>query len=459
MIDDSAVFATLGVTTTALTVWTTIAAARRRRIGVDLFSLIVPLGIWTALVFGVVPLLMLMLDRFDPSELRGWSEVVAWVGAGFMLFVVAYRYSPRIWPPVRKTRLVEEWDARRTFMAVAALWIAGMIGNYLFYSAVGGVEHYTQHLSGRVALWGKGLGPIRAMQDAGLSALIVWFAFVMHASHRRKFSPVLKWGVTIVLLLSTLLPTLPLGGRTDILRIFIHVMVIYHLLVRRIRPWQFALSGMLLLAFAYVYGEARMFVGRGGSTVNLRSMVEELPDRGVRPLLVEYEQYVTLCARIFDGVPNEVGYQLGRTYALGVVYFIPREIWTDKPDGQAAQLLSDVLYRGAWKGTSYITPTLWGEAFMNFGYLGLIVMPLIFGGMIGVLERSLLQAPVSSTHAALYALAYRWVDGLGIGDFNNVTTMLLVQAALLGAICYWLAKKKRGRLPTAQMRRVLAMEP
>ncbi len=338
MIDDRTLFSGLAVLTTVLTVWITIAAASRRRSEIDLFTLIVPLGTWTALVFGVVPLLIVLLDRVHPSELREWSEVIAWVGMGFILFVVAYRYSPRVFPAVRKTRLVQEWDSRRTVIAVAVLWIAGIIGNYLFYSAVGGVEHYTQHLSERVALWGKGLGPIRAMQDAGLSALIMWFAFVMHAAHRRKFTPAFRWGVSIVLLLSTLLPTLPLGGRTGILRIFIHLMVIYHLLKRHIRPWQFAVFGVLLMTFAYVYGEARMFVGRAGSTVNLRSMLEELPDRGMRPLLVEYEQYIRVCARIFDGVPNEVGYQLGRTYALGVVYFIPREIWTDKPDGHAVLL-------------------------------------------------------------------------------------------------------------------------
>src|SRR5579884_3589560 len=172
MISDKALFLMVAVIATIINGACTIFSARKGTRHIDGFRLIVPLGAWTTCIFGVVPIGVALLSPPADEVFRQWTAVVSWVTLGFIAFVVGYRVAHRLRTSSRTAHLLEVWDRQRTLIAVFALWLLGVIGNYLFYSHVGGVMFYTEHLAERVSVWGKGMGPIQAMRYAGALAFI-----------------------------------------------------------------------------------------------------------------------------------------------------------------------------------------------------------------------------------------------------------------------------------------------
>lgn len=92
----------------------------------------------------------------------------------------------------------------------------------------------------------------------------------------------------------------------------------------------------------------------------------------------------------------------GKSYAQALLSFIPRILWPGKPDlhygtdfGHAAGILSS----SDW--LTSISVTYYGEAFLNFGWGGLVAM-LVMGMLLGVLYRR----ATTSVHRETWLLVY-----------------------------------------------------
>ena len=81
--------------------------------------------------------------------------------------------------------------------------------------------------------------------------------------------------------------------------------------------------------------------------------------------------------------PNEIGYLKGETYVILISKFIPRIIWKNKPSDTLANKIGrkyNVLNKGDYL-TSWNVPII-NEAYINFGYSGVIFIMLILGILI-----------------------------------------------------------------------------
>jgi len=74
-------------------------------------------------------------------------------------------------------------------------------------------------------------------------------------------------------------------------------------------------------------------------------------------------------------------YLVGSTYLAAPLNFIPRSVWAGKPLGGGPKLVNSI-YPGSYvvgrAGVSSLTTGLLPEAYMNFGYLGAVVIPFVF---------------------------------------------------------------------------------
>ena len=60
----------------------------------------------------------------------------------------------------------------------------------------------------------------------------------------------------------------------------------------------------------------------------------------------------------------------GSTYLKTFLFYIPRSIWSGKP-------LSITTIAGNYFDSSSLVTTIIGETFMNFSYLGILILPFI----------------------------------------------------------------------------------
>jgi len=78
-----------------------------------------------------------------------------------------------------------------------------------------------------------------------------------------------------------------------------------------------------------------------------------------------------------DIVPSEVSHTYGTTYLLWMITPIPRSIWPEKPIVRIGGVLGEQVF--GTRETNGIPPGFVGEAYLNFGWLGIPLVALCFG--------------------------------------------------------------------------------
>lgn len=84
-----------------------------------------------------------------------------------------------------------------------------------------------------------------------------------------------------------------------------------------------------------------------------------------------YDMQIYLLSKI-----DEIGYRYGDSLLGILFFFIPRSIWTDKPNLIALEL-GDVLYRQGFAGTPNLSMFYGTELFLDFWYFGVIIAGII----------------------------------------------------------------------------------
>jgi oligosaccharide repeat unit polymerase len=137
--------------------------------------------------------------------------------------------------------------------------------------------------------------------------------------------------------------------------------------------------------------------------------------------------------RGFDMIPyldrllQEIGvnenYYMGYTYILPFVLLIPRMYWPDKPRSIAEYL-------------NNAGPTIIGEWYANFGWLGIIVGMFIFGYILKWFWMKVLLHWKSDYFKIFYAITFASLIYQVRGDFHSVTSYWLYSSFLFSFI--WL---------------------
>ena len=150
--------------------------------------------------------------------------------------------------------------------------------------------------------------------------------------------------------------------------------------------------------------------------------------------------FIHQMAHIYSLTPSVVPFQYGKTYSFFAVALIPRVLWPDKPTAGSANGFYAVTYgvtteEGA-KTTTFGISIL-GEAFINFGWIGVVFVMLFEGVLIAVMHHSFGQAVF---------LAFFVYFLNGIGSSAEIMFGGILQNLLCGYILLLWSKDKRSEL-------------
>lgn len=131
-------------------------------------------------------------------------------------------------------------------------------------------------------------------------------------------------------------------------------------------------------------------------------------------------------------------FKLGETYANLIFAPIPRTIWPEKPELSVGLFVKRELYNRP-TGTNGYPPGLLGEAFINFGFIGIFIVPAIWGAFLKVFYNSfrpMLQAgnpaAVVLYAAILWPLAFQFLDlDFSLSVMNLATSLIPTLVALM----------------------------
>lgn len=157
--------------------------------------------------------------------------------------------------------------------------------------------------------------------------------------------------------------------------------------------------------------------------------------------------FIHQVAHIYSLTPEVVPYQYGKTYSFFLVSFVPRVLWPDKPTAGSANGFYAVTYgitseEGA-KTTSFGVSIL-GEAFINFGWAGVVLIMLLQGIFIGAMQHSF-GGKVSGPGGQAVFLCFFVYFLNGIGSSAEIMFGGILQNLLMGYLLLRWAREKPMR--------------
>ena len=166
--------------------------------------------------------------------------------------------------------------------------------------------------------------------------------------------------------------------------------------------------------------------------------------------------FIHQVAYIYSMTPSVVPYQYGKTYSFFLVSFIPRIVWPDKPLAGNANGFYAVTYgvtseEGA-KTTTFGVSIL-GEAFINFGWPGVVLIMLIQGILIGIMQHSF-GGKVSGPGGQAVFLCFFVYFLNGIGSSAEIMFGGILQNLLLGYLLLLWAREKPPRRSQSRTPRI-----
>jgi len=157
--------------------------------------------------------------------------------------------------------------------------------------------------------------------------------------------------------------------------------------------------------------------------------------------------FIHQVAHIYSMTPSVVPYQYGKTYSFFAVSFIPRILWPDKPMAGSANGFYAVTYGVSTEEGSRTTTfgvSILGEAFINFGWFGVIFVMLLQGIIIGALYHSFGSQDAGPGGQAVF-LAFFVYFLNGIGSSAEIMFGGIIQNLICGYLILLWAREKPVR--------------
>jgi hypothetical protein len=354
--------------------------------------------------FFLAPLLHVAWDSWmlyvdPPPDWRPWLGGMAVVNAVGLLLYRAGRERGRRRPPGAAAAAGRELDTTRLLLvAGCGMAVSGGLQVWV-YATHGGILGYVDAFTESVGLPEAqtafaGMGWVFMLSESFPILAMLAFAAVARRTRLGR-----TWAVILAVLIGYFALKLLFGGlrgnRSNTIWGLFWAVGIVHLWIRPLSK-RFILAGLcVLVAFMYLYGFYKG-LGRDVVAVYEAGALDEVGqkiDRTFKGLvlgdLARADVQAFLLYRL-SRPDRDYTYAWGRTYLGTAALLIPRRIWPERPptkvlEGTEAQTGVGSYDEEKW-GSSKVYG-LAGETMLNFGPLPVALAYLLFGAVVGRLQR------------------------------------------------------------------------
>jgi len=310
------------------------------------------------------------------------------------------------------------WAKQRAQIAVWLSWGLGLVSWVVVMEKSGGV---VARISGYGQGIGKGLGVVVVASAVllGVAAAAGWLSYFKGWLSRVEIA-IITAGSTGMLATH--------GQRAALLVPLLMVVTIYHYLVRRLRGREILLVGLAGLLIVGVLGMPRLqFMKREQAALGIGDYVK-ITGWLIARNLTAFDSLMLVVQK----VPEEIGYQWGRSYVDAIEMIVPRWLCAEKPE---RNLFNRLLRPG---GSGSMALSLPAEGYLNFGLGGLLAETLALGIAYRAAYRYRQYHPGSEPAILGYAMAVPvfglvWRGGFAGGGLGH---LLGYGAVMLGMVLF-----------------------
>ncbi|MBS0209205.1 MAG: hypothetical protein JSS27_09645 [Planctomycetes bacterium] len=144
---------------------------------------------------------------------------------------------------------------------------------------------------------------------------------------------------------------------------------------------------------------------------------------------------ITLLSRVMNVVPGRKPYMYGETYGYIPEMLVPRVFWKNKPQVHAANNLISLncgLSSRANLRSTTVGVGLLAEAWVNFGWAGIIGLAVIIGGAMRFMARALAAAAPTMMHGLIsvvwvaYSFQVEQVTSAWFSSFSQAVLVMII---------------------------------
>ncbi len=368
-------------------------------------------------------------------------------------FVVGYViWNKRV--PIERFRAfkTEVWPSGRTYLAVIVLTFLGLASTLILIKASGASFTSLATMSEKRTLDFSDLGGTQSSHAGYLRLLIgcltvgtlmlyaKWSVRTDNQGRFLKFGFIRTVAITVLCLLCMIWPVVS-SSRTDVVQIVFSLMIIHVYLRNRGSLKRFLRLGITVLVFALailVFMGAWRSLGQRGK-VDTSSGTQLFFDKTLGSgnfFPAERTGYILTHYQNLD-------FFYGSTYVAWMASPIPKTIWPDRPTLSLGLYVKDQIYQRRTALNGY-PPAMLGEAYINFGYPGLIFMPFLLGMLLKFIYLCFKPLLGVSKNATVVYASILWSLGLQLVglDFSLFMLNVLVTVIPMLAVFMFMQRPK-----------------
>jgi hypothetical protein len=337
---------------------------------------------------------------FFSDIVKAWNMSWVYLLLAIVLFYKFYYSQLGVMVARAFAPLPVQWSLRRAHAAIAILFALGLAALLILIRQFGSL---TTFLFQKGEVFGTfGTGPLVLFGQS--IAISMQLAFALLLQRRTRDAK----AIFILVALPAVIAQAVQGMKGAFLFMFFSLLILVHYVVRPIR-----LRSVLLFAAAGIFLVFPAF-----------NALRQSPDAvGYQEAWVTYlepTRAIDTAAQRFSGIeplvfivrdtPRVMDYQLGRTYMNVLVSWVPREIWPEKPVLGFGQIFTPLYLGHVFEpvGTTY-APTIFGEAYVNFHVIGIILVAVLGGIFLRAFYEYLIVRNHNLSGAVIYAITLPYV--------------------------------------------------
>lgn len=373
------------------------------------------------------------------------------INLGITLWMLGFTMTPKNSVPRYETS--GKFDSAKYVKAQIFLVCAGLILTFLyllrinFFSEIG-----TYGISGkRIEQVGTSYGNTTTYGYLRVGGDILAACTIAHALYYYTFMQTRKNRFVLfgLFLLACIVPFVA-SARGDILYLILGILVIRHYTKRAVSPKAMMVITVLFFFMLGAMGILRQQAYRGVDNVDV-----PLTESTINTLIYNAHFIgVGKTSVIIEEMPVTENYLFGKTYFLTFLAPIPRVLWPDKPVVRSGRFVGSNLYH---KPTlSGVPPGVIGEAYMNFGWGGILVVMLLFGFVCkrAYLTMVVRRNPDDAYRLGLYVITMLMILDVSMTDFTGnvmrffkfmVPFYILMRMSMVPNLTYGRSARRRIR--------------
>lgn len=430
----------------------------------DRLSLFDPAGIIGLIgfhFFFLAPLLHVAWDSWmlyvePPPDWRPWLGGMAVVNAAGLLLYRAAREHTRRRRSGTARVAGRQLDTRRLlFVAGCGMAISGGLQAWV-YATHGGILGYVDAFTQSVGLPEAqtafaGMGWIFMLSES--FPILAMLAFAAVASRMRIGR---TWAVILAVLIAYFALKLLFGGlrgnRSNTIWGLFWAVGIVHLWIRPLSKRLIIAGLCVLVAFMYLYG---FYKGLGRDVVAVYEAgalgeVGQQLDRTFKGLVLgdlgRADVQAFLLYRL-SRPDRDYAYAWGRTYLGTAAILIPRRIWPERPPTKVLEGTEAQTGVGSYDEETWVSSKVYGlagETMLNFGPFAVLVAYLVFGAVVGRLQRFHLRLGPGDTRRLTYPFVLNVCFTVLLND-SDVLLFMFIKDGLVPLSIVWFASREVTR--------------